>query len=125
MQGVLQHLGVGKTCITPLQLQSDGMVKRYMKTAEEYVTRAIASYPLAYDTICLTADKLVFGRELHLPCGLIFGFPPSRSDRPLNDAADLVYGVHDVHNYERQNLDLTSDRMKVRYDRQQTPRASN
>jgi hypothetical protein len=59
----------------------------------------------------------VFGRELRLPCDLLFGVPPNK-ERPKTDyAAELVYQLYDIHNYARQNLKLASARMKTRYDK--------
>jgi hypothetical protein len=38
--------------------------------------------------------------------------------RPTADyAAELVAHLHDIHQYARQNLKLTSDCMKIRYDK--------
>jgi hypothetical protein len=39
----LQRLGVSKTRTTPLHLQSDGMVERYVKTIEEQLRKVVAS----------------------------------------------------------------------------------
>jgi hypothetical protein len=58
----------------------------------------------------------VFGRELRLPCDLLFGAPPDK-ERPTTDhAAGLVDHLHDIHDYARRHLKLASDRMKTRYD---------
>jgi hypothetical protein len=104
-QEILQWLGVSKTRTTPLHQQSDGMVERYIKTIEEHLRKVVASHQrdwdetlplflLAYrasthDTTSLTPASLVFGRELRLPCDLLFGAPPDR-ERPTTDAADLA-----------------------------------
>jgi transposase InsO family protein len=92
LQEVLQRLGVSKTRTTPLHPQSDGMVERYIKTIEEHLRKVVASHQrdwdervplflLAYrasthDTTGLTPAKLIFGRELRLPCDLLFGVTP-------------------------------------------------
>jgi hypothetical protein len=130
MQGVLQRLGVGKTCIIPLQLQSDGMVKRYTKTTEEHLRRAVAFHPPCVQ--CINLRHYMTGRRKRsvrerTPTALwpdIWVLP--EKERPtIDNAANLVYGVHDVHNHESQNLNLTSERMKVRHDCQPAPRAFN
>jgi hypothetical protein len=43
LEEILQRLGVSKTRTTPLHLQSDGMVERYIKTAEEQLLKVVAS----------------------------------------------------------------------------------
>jgi hypothetical protein len=89
-------LGVSKTRTTTLHPQSDGMVERYIKTIEEHLRKVVASHQkdwdeglplflLAYrasthDTTGLTPASLVFGRELQLPCDLLFGVPQTRKD---------------------------------------------
>jgi hypothetical protein len=54
---------------------------------------------------------MVFGRELRLPCDLLFGAPPDKEQSTTDYVADLVERLHDRH------LRVASDRMKVRYDR--------
>ncbi|PNF41843.1 hypothetical protein B7P43_G16048 [Cryptotermes secundus] len=101
---VLQRLGVIKTRTTPLHPQSDGMPERYIKTIEEHLRKVVASHqrdwderlPLfllacrtsTHDTTGLTAANLVFGRELGLPCNLLFGVPPDK-ELPTTDYAAL------------------------------------
>jgi hypothetical protein len=59
----------------------------------------------------------MFGRELRLPCDLLFGVPPDKELPTTDYATDLVDYLHDIHNYARQHLKLASDRMKTRYDK--------
>jgi hypothetical protein len=42
-----------------------------------------------HDTTGLTAARLVFGRELRLPCDLLFGAPPEKERLITDRAADL------------------------------------
>jgi hypothetical protein len=66
-----------------------------------------------HNTTGLTPASLVFGRELRLPCDLLFGVPPDK-ERPTTDyVGDLVDHLHDIHNYVCQHLKLASDRMKT------------
>jgi hypothetical protein len=77
-----------------------------MKSVEEPLRKVVASHQcdwdgrlplflLAYresthDTTGSTPARLVFGRELRLPCDLLFGTHPYK-ERPTTDhAADLV-----------------------------------
>jgi hypothetical protein len=50
-------------------------------------------------------------------CDLLFGVPPDKERTTTDYAAELVDHLHDIHQYARQNLYLTSDRMKTRYDK--------
>jgi hypothetical protein len=70
------------------------MVERYIKTIEEHLRKVVTSHqrdwdeglpPLSssyrastHDTTGLTAASPVFGRELPLPCDLLFGVPPDK-----------------------------------------------
>jgi hypothetical protein len=128
MQEVLGRLGVSKTRTTPLHPQSDGMVERYVKTVEEHLRKVVSTHQqdweerlpiflLAYraathETTGVTPAGMVFGRELHLPCDLMFGVPPDREQSVTSYAADLVERLHDIHHFTRQHLKVASDRMK-------------
>jgi transposase InsO family protein len=46
LQEVLQRLGVSKTRTTPTHPQSDGMVKRYIKTIEDHLRKVVTGLPL-------------------------------------------------------------------------------
>jgi hypothetical protein len=70
-----------------------------------------------HDTTGLTPASLVFGRELQLPCDLLFGTPPNKEKPTTDYAASLVDLLHDIHQYARQHLKFASDRMKTRYDK--------
>jgi hypothetical protein len=119
-QEVLQRLGVSKTRTTALHPQSDGMVDATLRPSRSTCGRS--SHPtqrdwddrappflLAYrasthDTTGLTPAKLMFGRELRLPCDLLFGVPPSKELPTTDYATDLFDHLHDIHNYDRQHL---------------------
>jgi hypothetical protein len=118
---------------TPLQPQSDSMMERYIKTVEVHLLKVVASHQrdwdqrlplflLAYrasthDTTGLTPAKLMFGLELQLPCDLLFGVPPDKEQPTTDHAADLVDHLHNIPNYVRRHLKLSSDWMKTRYDK--------
>jgi hypothetical protein len=96
LQEVLQCLGVSKMRTMPLHPQSDDMVERYIKTIKEHLRKVAASHQkdwdeglplflLAYrasthDMTGLTPASQVFGRELRLPCDLLFGVPPDKEN---------------------------------------------
>lgn len=70
-----------------------------------------------YDTTSLTTASLVFGRERRLPCDLLFGAHPIEERLTVDNAANLVDHLHDIHNYGPQHLRLAGDRMKTCCDR--------
>ena len=133
LREVLERLGIHKTRTTPLHPQSDGMVERYIKTLEEHLKKVVANHQrdwdvrvplflLAYrssihDTTGLTPANLVFGRELRLPCDLMFGSPPGAEQPAVDYVEGLVDRLHDAHEMARQHIQVASDRMKTRYDR--------
>jgi transposase InsO family protein len=132
MQEILQRLGMSKLRTTPLHLQSDGMVERYIKTVEEHLRKVSspqrdwdARLPvilLAYRaftryTTGLTSASPLFGRELLLPCDLLFGALPDKERPTVDHAINLVDHLHDIHSFSRQHLKLASDRMKTCYNR--------
>jgi transposase InsO family protein len=49
LQEILQRLGVSKTRTTLLHLQSDGMVKRYVKTIKEHLRKVVTSNQRDWD----------------------------------------------------------------------------
>jgi hypothetical protein len=124
---------MSKTRTTPLHPQSDGVVERYFKTVEEHIRKVVASHqrdrderlPLflqaygafTHDTTNLTPARLVFWRELRLPCDLLFEAPPDMGRPTTDHAAELVDHLHDIHDYARRQLKLASVRMKTRYDK--------
>jgi transposase InsO family protein len=125
-QDVLERLGVSKAHIMPLQPQSDGMVERYIKTVDEHLRNVFALHQrnldtrlpiflLAYrastrDTMGLTLASRVFGRELRLPCDLLFGAPLDKERHTIDHMADLVDHLHDIYDFACQHLKLASDR---------------
>jgi hypothetical protein len=65
----------------------------------------------------MTPASLMFGRELRLPCDLLFVAPRDKERLAIDHAANLVDHLHDICNYAREHLKLASGRMKTRYDR--------
>jgi hypothetical protein len=97
MQEVLERPGFNKTRTTPLHPQSDGMVERYEQTVEEHLRKVFSTHqwdwderlpifllvylPSTHDTTGVTPANMVFGRELRMPCDLMFGPPQTRNSR--------------------------------------------
>jgi hypothetical protein len=54
------------------------------------------------------ARNMVFGRELRLPCDLMFGAHPEKEKSTSDYVADPVVYVHDIHRYAHRYLKGTS-----------------
>jgi transposase InsO family protein len=110
MQEVLWHLRVSKIDYP----SSNGMVERYVKMDEEHVRKVTSThqrhweerlliFPQAYrastyETMGTTPASMVFGRELHLPCDLLFEAFLNKK-QSSTDLADLTHQPHNIHYY--------------------------
>jgi Integrase zinc binding domain/Integrase core domain len=127
------RLGIRKTRTTPLHPQSDGMVERFNRTLEQHLQKVVSQnqrdwdehiplFLLAYrssvhNSTQLSPARLVFGRELRLPCDLEFGTPPGSPESVTVYNQKLDARMEAIHQFARERLRVTSDRMKSRYDR--------
>ena len=125
-------LGIHKTRTTPLHPQSDGMVERFNRTLEQFLSKVVQErqddwdrhiplFLLAYrgsvhDTTGESPSNILFGRELRLPCDLQFGAAPEAGQSINEYVANLRDRLHTVHNEVRANVKLATERMKTRYD---------
>jgi hypothetical protein len=91
IQVILEHLGVSKIWTTPLHPQSDSIVERYTKMAEDHLRKVtalhqrdwnarspiflLANRAFTFDTTRLTLACLMFGRELPALQPAIWGIP--------------------------------------------------
>ncbi|GFW88127.1 retrovirus-related Pol polyprotein from transposon 412 [Trichonephila clavipes] len=57
-----------------------------------------------------------FGRDLRLPCDLLFGRPPDTPSSPEEYVQNLQARFEDVHNLARERINLRTEKMKTRYD---------
>jgi len=108
------------------------MVERYVKTIEEHLRKVVSTHQRDWDerlpiflldyrastheTTGVTPATMVFGRELRLPCDLMFGAPPDKEQSTMDYTAATVERLHNIHHFARQHLKMASDRMKARYD---------
>jgi hypothetical protein len=60
---------------------------------------------------------MVFRRELHLPCDLLFRAPPDKEHSTTGHVADRMDWLHDINHYACQHLKVASEWIKVHYDR--------
>ena len=126
-------LGIQKTRTTAYHPQSDGMVERFNRTIEDQLAKFVDYHQrdwdehlpylmLAYrsavhESTGCTPAKIVFGRDLRLPVDLLLGRPEEEVWRAAdNYTDDLCAKLERVHHFARNNLRMTSDRMKQRYD---------
>lgn len=125
-------MGIKKTRTTPLHPQSDGMVERFNRTLEQHLSKVVDKHQRDWDehlsiflmayrsavhnTTGLTPARVLFGREIRLPCDLVFG-SPREEGQEINDYADqLKEKLLAVHDVARGRIAIASDRMKTRYD---------
>ncbi|GFW61144.1 retrovirus-related Pol polyprotein from transposon opus [Trichonephila clavipes] len=92
LKGDCELLGIDKTKTTPLHPQSDGMVERFNRTILNNLSLMVSKnqqdwdqkvplFLLAYrsavhETTGYSPSQMLFGRDLRLPCDLLFGRPP-------------------------------------------------
>jgi len=88
-------LGIRKTRTTPLHPQSDGIVERFNKTMKQHLSKVVDQHQKDWDqhiplflmayraavhnTTGQSPSKVLFGRELPLPCDVVFGSPTGQS----------------------------------------------
>ena len=134
---VCRILGIQKTRTTPLHPQSDGMVERGNRTINNMIAAFVSENQqnwdeniyllmLAYrsavhDSTSVTPNEMMFGRQVTLPVELVLGKPPNSEEIP-DSAPDYVKKLQEkigvIHDFARNKLKLSTDRMKRRYDAQ-------
>ncbi|UYV84370.1 K02A2.6-like [Cordylochernes scorpioides] len=131
-QELCRLLGIRKTRTTPLHPQSDEMVERFNKTMEVNLSKVVEQHQRDWDvrmppflmayqaaiheTTRQAPAKIMFGRELRLPCDLEFGSP----GEPPAEVTDYVNNLRSIlletHESVRAKIRTASHRMKTRYD---------
>lgn len=125
-------LGMQKTQTTPLHPESDGMVERFNRTILNHLSIFVSQnqrdwdsklplFLLAYrsaihESTGFSPSQMLMGLDLRLPCDLLFGRPP---DTPLSSdeyVAHLQERLEKVHHIARERINMTSEKMKNRYD---------
>ncbi|UYV64719.1 K02A2.6-like [Cordylochernes scorpioides] len=112
--------------------QSDGMVERFNKTMVEHLSKVVEQnqrdwdrrlplFLMAYraaihETTGQTPAKVMFGRELRLPCDLEFGTPGGPPVEVTSYVGELRGVLSETHKLVREKIQLASHRMKTHYD---------
>ena len=126
-------LGINKTRTTPYQPHSDRIVKRYNRTLatqlsmfvnenhsdwEEHLPTVLMAYRTAvHGSTGQTPARLMMGHELRVPLNLMFGQPPGSKDKCKSKfAKQLTESLELTHQFARNRLRLSSERMKNQYD---------
>ncbi|KFM71818.1 Apical endosomal glycoprotein, partial [Stegodyphus mimosarum] len=73
-----------------------------------------------HETTCYSPSQMLFGRDLRLPCDLLFGRPPNASSSPEEYIQDLQARFEVMHNFARERVNLATEKMKTRYDTRAT-----
>ncbi|GFV03757.1 retrovirus-related Pol polyprotein from transposon 412 [Trichonephila clavipes] len=136
LKGVCELLGIDKTMTTTLHPQSDGMVERFNRTILNNLSLMVSKnqqdwdqkvplFLLAYrsavhETTGYSPTQMLFGRDLRLPCDLLFGRPPDTPSSPEEYVQNLQARFEDVHNLARERINLRTEKMKTRYDTKAT-----
>ncbi|KMQ82837.1 integrase core domain protein [Lasius niger] len=136
--GMCKLLGIEKTRTTPLHPQSDGMVERFNRTILNHLSLFVSQnqqdwdqklqlFLLAYrsavqESTGFTPSLMLFGRELRLPCDLLFGRPPDTPSSVEDYVDNLRERLEDVHAIARERIRISSEKMKTRYDVKATKR---
>jgi len=139
--GICDLLGMEKTRTTPLHPESDGMVERFNRTILNHLSLFVSrnqkdwdlKLPLCllayrsatHETTGFTPSQILFGRDLRLPCDLLFGRPPDAPSSPVQYVADLQARLEEVHQFARERMNIMTDRMKTRYDCKATEHSFN
>jgi hypothetical protein len=69
-----------------------------------------------HETTGQTPANILFGRELRLPCDLVFGSKPGEDLAGEDYVTDLRRRMDDIHEQVRTNIQASSGRMKDQYD---------
>ena len=110
------------------------MVERFNRTIQQHLSKMVGENQVDWDkhiplflmayrgsvhnTTKATPSKMLFGREMRLPCDLMFGSPGDKVESESEYAAQLRARLNEIHFVARNRIKAASDRMKTRYDRQ-------
>jgi transposase InsO family protein len=128
---ICEILGINKTRTTPYHPQSDGMVERYNRTLatqlsmfvnenhsdwDEHLHTVLMAYRTAvHESTGQMPARLMMGHELRIPVDLMYGQPPECENNYRSKfAKQLTESLELTHQFARNRLRLSSERMKSR-----------
>jgi hypothetical protein len=134
-QQMCELLGIDKTRTTPLRPQSDGMVERFNQTIEAMLAKFVSTnqddwdehLPLLmmayrsaeHESSGYSPSEMMLGRTLKLPVDLVFDKLQTEkleSTEPTEYVTRMRDRMEVIHRFARENLKLSSERQKRRYD---------
>ena len=108
------------------------MVERFNKTMKGHLSKVVAKnqrdwdqqLPLllmayrsaVYESTCQSPAKVIFGKDLKLPRDLMFDSPEAKKLEVYDYADELQERLLKIHKMVREQIQLSSNRMKSRYD---------
>ncbi|GFT35278.1 retrovirus-related Pol polyprotein from transposon 412 [Trichonephila clavipes] len=97
------------------------MVSKNQQDWDQKVPLFLLAYRSAvHETTGYSPSQMLFGRDLRLPCDLLFGRPPDTPSSPEEYVQNLRHVLKDVHNLARERINLRTEKMKTRYDTKAT-----
>ncbi|GFV89409.1 retrovirus-related Pol polyprotein from transposon 412 [Trichonephila clavipes] len=97
------------------------MVSKNQQDWDQKVPLFLLAYRSAvHETTGYSPSQMLFGRDLRLPCDLLFGRPPDTPSSPEEYVQNLQARFEDVHNLARERINLRTEKMKTRYDTKAT-----
>ena len=119
-------LGLHKTCTTPLNPQSDGIVERFNQTIENQLANFVQDHQRDWDqhipsllTSYRTAEftpAMLFGRELRIPLSLFIGRPPEEAKEGSYPEYVKLRESVETYEFTKDQQHSASQRMKTRND---------
>ena len=130
---VCRLLEIKKTRTTPYHLASNGLVERFNRTLakmikgfvgdnqdnwDEHVSLLTAAYrSTAHPATGFTPNMLMLGREVNLPCDIVFPKPIQSSVELHEYVQQLRDSMEECFDLARKNLKFAAERQKRNYDR--------
>ncbi|GFW15557.1 retrovirus-related Pol polyprotein from transposon 412 [Trichonephila clavipes] len=97
------------------------MVSKNQQDWDQKVPLFLLAYRSAvHETTGYSPSQMLFGRDLRLPCDLLFDRPPDTPSSPEEYVQNLQARFEDVHNLARERINLRTEKMQTRYDTKAT-----
>ena len=130
---VCKLLQITKTRTTPYRPCSNGIIERFNKTLgsmiksfvrdnpdewDKYIDLLMAAYrSTVHPSTGFTPNRMMLGREVHIPIHLIYPIPnDSRDLAPHEYIKELKHKLELMYDLARENLGSSAVRQKIQYD---------